>query len=73
MSYLETKSYKTPAGYLSERRFYECTQYAVCPLKSKCTQANGNRRIQVSFVPYKKDGREFTRPSKVLYVREGMN
>jgi hypothetical protein len=49
MTYLETKPYKTTAGNLSERRFYECTQCAVCPLKSKCTQAKGNRHIQVSF------------------------
>ena len=28
MTYLETKPYKTTAGYLSERRFYECTQCA---------------------------------------------
>jgi hypothetical protein len=49
MTYLETKPYKTSAGYLSERRFYECAQCAACPLKSKCTKAKGNRRIQVSF------------------------
>jgi hypothetical protein len=49
MTYLETKPYKTNTGYLSERRFYECTQCADCPLKSKCTKAKGNRCIQVSF------------------------
>jgi len=49
MTYLETKPYKTSVGYLSERRFYECAQCAACPLKSKCTKAKGNRRIQISF------------------------
>jgi transposase len=49
MTYLETKPYKTSAGYLSERRFYECAQCTACPLKSKCTKAKGNRRIQISF------------------------
>ena len=49
MSYLETKPYKTSTGYLSKRRFYECVHCATCPLKPNCTQAKGNRRIQVSF------------------------
>lgn len=49
MTYLETKPYKTTPGYLSERRFYECTHCAACSLKSKCTKAKGNRRIQISF------------------------
>lgn len=49
MIYLETKPYKTTAGYLSERRFYECAHCATCPLKPECTKAKGNRRIQMSF------------------------
>jgi transposase len=49
MTYLETKPYKTSTGYLSDRRFYECSACAACPLKPKCTKAKGNRRIQVSF------------------------
>jgi len=47
--YLETKPYQTSAGYLSERRYYECAHCSACPLKPKCTKAKGNRRIQVSF------------------------
>jgi len=49
MLYMETKPYKSKNGYLSERRLYECLDCATCPLKSKCTKAKGNRRIQVSF------------------------
>jgi len=49
MVYIETKPYKSKHGYLSHRRFYECLDCATCPLKPKCTQAKGNRRIQVSF------------------------
>lgn len=49
MSYVETKPYKTSNGYLSQRRFYESAHCATCPLKPKCTQAKGHRRIQVSF------------------------
>jgi hypothetical protein len=49
MVYIETKPYKSKNGYLSQRRFYECPDCATCPLKPKCTQAKGNRRIQVSF------------------------
>ena len=49
MVYIETKPYKSKNGYLSKRRFYECSDCATCPLKPKCTQAKGNRRIQVSF------------------------
>jgi hypothetical protein len=49
MVYRETKPYKSKNGYPSERRFYECHDCDTCPLKPKCTQAKGNRRIQVSF------------------------
>jgi transposase len=47
--YIETRPYKSKNGYLSKRRFYECLDCATCPLKSKCTKAKGNRRMQVSF------------------------
>jgi transposase len=49
MTHCETKPYKTSTGYLSKRRFYECNHCSACPLKPKCTQAKGNRRIQFSF------------------------
>jgi len=49
LSYCETRPYQTSTGYLSQRRFYECHYCSACPLKPHCTQAKGNRRIQVSF------------------------
>jgi len=49
LSYLYTGKYKTDHGYESERHYYECKNCQDCPLKSQCTQAKGNRRIQVSF------------------------
>lgn len=49
MKYVEIKPYKSSTGYVSSRRFYESAHCATCPLKPKCTQAKGNRRIQVSF------------------------
>jgi hypothetical protein len=49
MTYRETRPYRTDNNYLSERRFYECDHCETCPLKPQCTQAKGNRRIQVSF------------------------
>lgn len=47
--YLYTGKYKTSNGYESERRYYECKNCKDCPIKSQCTQAKGNRRIQISF------------------------
>jgi transposase len=49
LTYRETRPYRTENGYLTERRFYECSECATCPLKPQCTQAKGNRRIQISF------------------------
>lgn len=49
LTYRETRPYRTDNNYLSERRFYECDHCETCPLKPQCTQAKGNRRIQVSF------------------------
>jgi transposase len=40
---------KTENGYPTERRLYECGACGSCPWKGECTQAQGNRRIQVSF------------------------
>lgn len=47
--YVETKPHKSVAGYLSERRCYECEDCGECSLKPECTRAAGNRRIRVSF------------------------
>ena len=49
LTYRETPPYRSENGYLSKRRYYECSACETCPLKPQCTQAKGNRRIQVSF------------------------
>jgi transposase len=60
LTYRETRPYRTENGYLSERRYYECSECATCPLKPQCTKAKGNRRIQVSFKlrEYRQQARE---------------
>jgi len=39
---------KTDLEYLSRIREYECQNCSDCPMKSECTRAAGNRRIQIS-------------------------
>jgi transposase len=60
LTYRETRPYRTENGYISERRYYECSECATCPLKPQCTRAKGNRRIQVSFRlrEYRRQARE---------------
>lgn len=60
LGYLFTGKYKTQNGYESTRRHYECANCQDCPLKSQCTKAKGNRRIQVSFklIEYRRQARE---------------
>jgi len=60
LPYLYTGKYKTTNGYESERRYYECQSCQDCPLKSQCTQAKGNRRIQISMklMEYRRQARE---------------
>jgi len=60
LSYLYTGKYKTDNGYESQRRYYECKNCQDCPLKSQCTKAKGNRRIQVCFklLEYHRQARE---------------
>jgi transposase len=41
--------YTTDNGYATERRIYACQECADCPLRSRCTQAKGNRSIRISF------------------------
>jgi transposase len=48
LRYQKTSQQKTANGYLVEKRHYECTDCEGCLLKSQCTRAVGNRRIQVS-------------------------
>jgi transposase len=43
-----TSNRKSATGYLAEISIYECEDCSTCPCKSKCTKAQGNRRMQVS-------------------------
>lgn len=49
MIYIDTRPYTSRNGFLSERRIYECLHCSTCPLKPQCTQAKGNRQMQVGF------------------------
>ena len=49
LTYRYTYNYTSENGYQSERRIYECDHCQECPLKPECTQAKGNRRLQMSF------------------------
>jgi transposase len=48
LSYKATHRYHSDNGYESERRLYECENCSGCPLKEKCTKAQGNRQIKIS-------------------------
>lgn len=47
LSYLYTKKYVSDNGYESSRRIYECSDCQGCPVKSECTKAKYNRRIEI--------------------------
>ena len=49
LHYKATWQHRSDNGFESERRVYECADCSQCPLKEKCTKAQGNRQIQVSF------------------------
>ena len=49
LHYKATHRHRSDNGYQSERRVYECANCSGCPLKEKCTKAQGNRQLQVSF------------------------
>lgn len=49
LRYKTTQRILSNNGFESERRVYQCEDCSQCPLKEKCTQAQGNRQIQVSF------------------------
>lgn len=49
LSYKTSRRRRSDNGYESERRVYQCDDCSPCPLKEKCTKAEGNRQIQVSF------------------------
>jgi hypothetical protein len=54
-----TSRYTTDNGYVTDRRTYECSHCADCPLREKCTKAKGNRKIRISFrlLEYRKQAR----------------
>jgi transposase len=70
--YRETRSYRSENGYLSERRYYECSECATCPLKPQCTKAKGNRRIQVSLKlrEYRRQARENLHSAQGIALRK---
>jgi hypothetical protein len=39
---------KSKSGYITEITTYECESCENCPVKSKCTKAKGNRRMNRS-------------------------
>lgn len=39
---------KSKSGYVSTVQIYECQNCTDCPTKSRCTKAEGNRRLQVA-------------------------
>lgn len=45
-----TSKRKLKSGYISEVTIYECESCENCPVKSKCTKAKGNRRMETSKV-----------------------
>ena len=49
LTYRYTFYRKTDNGYLGERRCYEAEDCTGCHLKTQCTKAKGNRRVEISF------------------------
>lgn len=49
LHFQHTSRYVSDNGFVSERRNYECSECASCPLKHQCTKAKGNRKIRISF------------------------
>ena len=68
----ETRPYRSENGYLSERRSYECSECATCPLKPQCTRVKGNRRIQASLKlrEYRRQARENLLSEQGLALRQ---
>lgn len=48
LRYKATHRYHSPNGYESQRRLYICDDCSGCPLKEKCTKAQGNRQVKIS-------------------------
>jgi transposase len=49
LAYRYTFYRETDNGYRGERRCYEAEDCSGCPLRSQCTKAKGNRRVEISF------------------------
>ncbi len=60
LHYRQTSLSKTEYDYEIERRTYECLECEDCPLKPECSQAKGNRKIQISLrlLKYRRQARE---------------
>jgi len=50
LTYLYSGKHKTDNGYESKRQYYECQNCQDCLFRNQCTQAKGDRRIQVSLI-----------------------
>ena len=48
LKFIATTTRKSKSRYISKAKIYECENCNDCPIKSKCTKAKGNKRIQVS-------------------------
>jgi hypothetical protein len=48
LTFMRTRYRITDNGYRTSFRVYECGSCADCPLKSQCTKAVGNRRIEIN-------------------------
>lgn len=48
LSYDRSHEERSRYGHISERRHYECSECADCPVKARCTRSLGNRRVEVS-------------------------
>ena len=48
LKFIATTTRKSKSGYILKAKIYECENCNDCPIKSKCTKAKGNKRIQVS-------------------------
>lgn len=61
----------TELGYKSKVDRYECEDCSLCPLKSECTKAKGNRLIEVNHAlnEYKRQVRELLTSERGLYHR----
>lgn len=63
------KKRKAATGYVAITQVYECESCECCPVKSKCTKAAGNRRLQIAktFQKYRQEAyQNITSPTGIL-------